>query len=126
MPGEQQKEPEKNNSPDKEETPATQKEPGGNITSPEGILMLCVAVIFDIIGLIPGVGDISDILAGAIIGGWMLTKKGGRKALSRFAVAFILGLIPIVSDITPFISLLSGGKIPASWIGCVYLTLKDL
>jgi hypothetical protein len=92
------------------------------LASPGGVIMLCLAVLFDAVGLIPIVGDISDVFAGIIIGGWMLVT--GKKALKKFAVAFILEAIPIVSDIAPFVSLLSGGKLPASWIGCVYSTLK--
>lgn len=98
---------------------------GGNITSPEGVLMLSVAVLFDLIGLIPLVGTISDIFAGIIVGAWMITRKSGRKAIVRFVIALVLEAIPIVSDIAPFVSLFSGGKLPASWIGCVYGTLKD-
>jgi hypothetical protein len=96
---------------------------GGSITSPEGILMLCLAAIFDIIGLIPLIGDISDIFAGIIFGGWMIIT--GKKAIKNFLIAFILEAFPIVSDVAPFVSLLSGGKIPASWIGCVYKTLNE-
>jgi hypothetical protein len=97
---------------------------GGDVASPEGVIMLSIAVIFDIIGLIPLIGDFSDAIAGILIGAWIVaTKRTG--VLKRFVIAFILEAIPIVSDITPFVSLLSGGKLPASWIGFVYGTLKN-
>ncbi len=51
------------------------------LTSPEGVLMLCVAALLDIIGFIIfilgtwfGIDDygILDVIGGIIIGGWML------------------------------------------------------
>lgn len=95
------------------------------LTTPNALLALVAAVIFDILGLIPVIGSFSGIFAGLIIGSWMLLRKGGRKALKRYLLAQILGIISIVSSITPIISILSCGKLPASWIGLVYLTLKD-
>jgi len=53
------------------------------ITSPEGIIMLCVAILLDFIGFIIfligtwfGIDDyaILDILGGMIIGGWLLIR----------------------------------------------------
>ena len=43
----------------------------GSITSPEGVLMMSLAVLFDSIGLIPGIGIISDIFAAIIFGLWV-------------------------------------------------------
>lgn len=97
---------------------------GGNLASPEGVLMLCIAVFFDLIGLIPVINTVSDIFAGIIVGAWMLTRRSGRSAIFSLLIAFVLELIPIVSDIAPFVSLFSVGKLPASWIGCVYKTLN--
>ncbi|MCX6723555.1 MAG: hypothetical protein NT155_00060 [Candidatus Staskawiczbacteria bacterium] len=98
----------------------------GNLISPEGVLMFSVAALFDTIGLIPVVGDFSDIVAGIVFGFWTLTKEGGGKKLIKFVIALILEAIPIVSDITPFVSLIGmlfGVKIPASWVGYVYSVL---
>lgn len=98
----------------------------GNLTSPEGVLMLSVAAVFDGIGLIPVVGDFSDIVAGIVFALWTLTKEGGAKKLLKYFVALILEAIPIVSDITPFVSIIAmmfGQKWPASWIGYVYSVL---
>ena len=63
------------------------------LTSPEGVLMLCVAGLLDVVGFVllcfswAGVDDygIVDIIGGAIIGGWMLLRysamgsEGGMK-----------------------------------------------
>ena len=97
-----------------------------DLTSPEGIIMLSVAGIFDLIGLVPIVGSISDIFAGIIFVIWTLTKEDGAKKLLKMLIALILEAIPIVSDITPFISIIGiffGKKWPASWIGYVYSVL---
>ncbi|MCX6718284.1 MAG: hypothetical protein NTY81_01625 [Candidatus Staskawiczbacteria bacterium] len=87
----------------------------GNLASPEGILMLCVAGIIDAISLIPVINIISDILGIIIIGGWLLITRPGeavKKAVKRFLIACGIELIPIVS-------------IAPSWTWFVYKTLKD-
>lgn len=108
-----------------------EKESGGGagLTSPEGILMLCVAGILDGIGLILlllswiGIDDygILDILGAVIIGGWMLFRAGdikgagkvAQKGLKRFGFAFLVELTPFLGSACP------------SWIILVYKELKD-
>ncbi|MFA6409898.1 MAG: hypothetical protein WCW01_06990, partial [Gammaproteobacteria bacterium] len=105
---------------------AVSKIASGNLTTPEGIIMLFLAIVFDLLGLIPIVGTVTDILAGIGFGMWALSKEGGVKHLKKFIIALILEAIPVVSDITPFVSLIGmlfGAKIPASWIGFVYCVL---
>jgi hypothetical protein len=89
-------------------------EEGGDITSPEGILMLCVAGVIDIISLIPGINIISDILGVIIIGGWLVITRPGqafRKVAIKFLIVLGIELIPIVS-------------IAPSWTWLVYSSLK--
>jgi hypothetical protein len=104
-------------------TDVAKKVADGSLTTPESVLMLCMAGFFDLIGLIPLVGDISDIIAGIIFLIWTLTKPSGGKKVLKFLLAFILEAIPIVSDIAPLVSLVAmicGQKWPTSWIGYVY------
>jgi len=87
----------------------------GSLTSPEGILMLCVAGIIDIISLIPIINIASDVIGIVIIGGWLIITRPGealKKAVKRFLVACGIELIPVVS-------------IAPSWTWFVYKTLKD-
>lgn len=87
----------------------------GNITSPEGVLMLCVAGIIDTISLIPIINVISDILGIIVIGGWLIVTRPGealKKAVKRFLITCSIELIPIVS-------------VAPSWTWFVYKTLKD-
>ncbi len=96
----------------------------GNLSSPEGVLILSIAAIFDVIGFVPAIGGISDIIAGIFFSLWMIGTS--KKGWSKFILAFILEAIPIVSDVTPFISLLGiffNIKLSTSWIGCVYSVL---
>jgi hypothetical protein len=98
---------------------------GGGVFSAEGILMLCIAGLFDGIGLIPVVGDVSDIIAGIFFAAWIIIT--GKKGWWKFILALILEAIPIVSDIVPFISIIGmffNIKLPTSWIGCVYSILS--
>jgi len=106
----------------------------GNLSSPEGIVMLCVAGFFDLMDLIPFINAVSDIIALIIIGGWMLTKQSGRKKIfARLFTVFVINLMPVVSSFTSVIGILnfleiSPGKSaipPISWLGHVYTTLKD-
>ncbi len=87
----------------------------GNITSPEGVLMLCVAGIIDVISLIPVINIISDVLGIIIIGGWLIITRPGqalKKAAKRFLIACGIELIPILS-------------IAPTWTWFVYKALKD-
>lgn len=97
---------------------------GGNLTGPEGILMLCVAGLLDIIGFMffllswLGVDDygILDIFGVIIIGGWLLIRKGQAstgKTLKRFLIAFGVEAIPIIGSASP------------SWIILVWKELKS-
>ena len=124
MAEEKEEKEEKNDDEEKIEGDAGGENSGGGIASPEGILLLCVAGLFDGIGLIPVVGDVSDIIAGIVFGAWMIITK--KKGWWKFLLAIVLEAIPIVSDIVPFISLAAmifNIKLPTSWIGCVYSIL---
>lgn len=117
----------------KEESPEEETE-GGALFSPEGILMLCIAVILDSIGLslfilsLFGIGIplsfVLDIIGLVVIGGWMLlrshriamTKKAAkvsRKFLKRLGLAFLGEVIPFFGDIA------------FCWTIVVYLELKS-
>lgn len=101
---------------------------GGNLTSPEGILMLSVAGLLDALGFMIflvgtwfGIDDygILDIFGMVVIGGWMLIGGGGsgvkeatKKGLKRFGTATIIELVPFLGGIAP------------SWTILVYKTLK--
>mgnify|MGYP001618169117 FL=1 len=104
---------------EKNETENTKSENSGvekgGITSPEGVLMLCIAGIIDIISLIPVINIISDVLGIIVIGGWMVITRPGealKKAAGKFLIACGIELIPIVS-------------IAPSWTWFVYKTLHD-
>lgn len=98
----------------------------GNLTGPEGILMLCVAGILDTIGFIffllswLGIDDFGflDVLGMLIIGGWMFMRGGGlnkkiiKRGLRRFAISSIVELIPFLGGIAP------------SWTILVFMELK--
>ena len=63
-------------------------------------LMITVAVIFDILSLIPLLNILVDIIAWLIFGLWF-TLRGisflNPRRFATFAVSFIVGLIPILS-----------------------------
>jgi hypothetical protein len=102
---------------------------GGGLTSPEGILMLCIAIMLDCAGFIIfllgtwfAIDDygILDILGMVIIGGWMLMRSGSsgaktavKKGLKRFIEASAVELVPFLGGASP------------SWVWLVYKTLKD-
>jgi len=102
---------------------------GGNLTSPEGILMLSVAVLLDAVGLIIalagtwfGIDDygILDILGMLTIGGWMLlrggaggAKEAAKKGLKRFLIASAVEVVPFLGGVAP------------SWTILVWKTLKN-
>ena len=129
-----------------EETPEegaeeeTEKEPAdtekmGAFLSPEGILMMGLAILIDMAGLFSlvliwlfGVGfiisTIFDVAGLVLIGGWMLLRsgqitatKGAKKAfgklLKRGGLSFIGESIPIFGDIAP------------CWTLAVYFELKN-
>jgi hypothetical protein len=84
----------------------------GELTGPEGILMLCIAGTLDIIGFIffclswLAIDDygILDILGALIIGGWLFTRKGAGSAtgaLKRFLIAFGVEAVPILGSVSP-------------------------
>ena len=102
----------------------------GNLTGPEGILMLCVAGLLDAIGFAIfcictwfGLDDygVLDIIGAVIIGGWLLIRTGlskgttdvAKKVTKRFGLAFGIEVIPFLGGIAP------------SWTILVYKTLKD-
>jgi hypothetical protein len=95
----------------------------GGLSSPEAILMLCVAGILDGIGFILfllswlGVDDygVLDILGGIIIGGWIFIRHGPEAATSairRLLIAFGIEVVPFLGGLSP------------SWIILVWKTLK--
>lgn len=121
-----------------EESPEEVSEPAsesGALFSPEGAIMMLLAILIDTAGLICliltlifGIGQaISvavDIIGMVLIGGWMLfrygqmtgtkgAKKVGGKLLKRFGLSFLGELIPIFGDVAP------------CWILAVYFTLKS-
>lgn len=88
---------------------------GGGATSPEGVLMLCVAGIIDVISLVPVINIVSDVLGIIIIGGWLVVTRPGealKKATKRFLIACGIEIIPVVS-------------IAPTWTWFVYKTLND-
>jgi len=94
---------------------AKQNTGGGNLTSPEGILMLCIAGVIDVISLIPVINIVSDVLGIIIIGGWLVITRPGealKKATKRFLIACGIELIPVVSMFP-------------SWTWFVYKALKS-
>jgi hypothetical protein len=97
---------------------------GGGLTSPEGILMLCVAGILDGIGFLLlcfALDDcgILDIFGMLIMGGWLLSRgnkggvmEAGKKGLKRFGVTTLIEIVPYLGGICP------------SWIILVWKELK--
>ena len=102
------------------------------LLSTEGIIMILVAVIADVINFVPIVSIVTNIVMGLFFGLWVLItgryKNILGKMIGTYLISFILGLIPIVSDITPFISWLGlgfGQAWPASWTGWVFWVFKN-
>ena len=107
----------------------------GALFSPEGAIMMLLAILIDTAGLICliltivfGIGQVislaMDIIGMVLIGGWMLFRygqmtgtKGAKKAvgklLKRFGLSFLGELIPIFGDVAP------------CWTLAVYFTLKS-
>jgi hypothetical protein len=89
----------------------------GGITSPEGIIMLCVAVLLDGLGFLLfifgtwfGIDDYGtlDIAGLLVIGGWLWMRsgqlqvtRGAKKTLKRFITTEIIEIIPFVGGICP-------------------------
>jgi len=102
-----------------EETETTQNEETAKtegpigVFSPEGFLMLFIAVTLDLIGLIIfilgtwfAIDDygILDIIGAIIIGGWLFMRKGAMsasKTLNRFLTALGIEAIPFLGGISP-------------------------
>jgi len=94
----------------------------GSLLTPEGILMMFLAVVIDLVGLVLfilsflGVGvilsGISDILGLLFIGSWMFARSGnvtatkgakklGQKFFKRLGASFLGELIPFFGDVAP-------------------------
>ena len=109
-----------------------------DLISPEGCLILFVAIILDLIGLFffflsfAGIGIplsfILDIAGMLIIGGWLFIRTGrlkgkkknaefvkkiAKKTGKRFSIAFFVELVPFLGDISP------------SWTILVFLELMS-
>jgi len=95
------------------------KKSSGSIASPEGILMLCVAGIIDIISFIPVINVISGVLGFIVIGGWLIIMRPGQ--LAKNAVKRIAFRI-IVVCFMEFVPVLS---VAPTWTWFVYKTLKE-
>lgn len=102
-----------------------------NLFSPEAILMLALATIFDAcayLDFIPGIGNaieiVADIIATIVFSIWMLIT--GRKGWLKLLLATIIEFIPYVDDFAIIINIFTtiiGVKLPISWIGFVYSVL---
>lgn len=91
----------------------------GNLTSPEGILMLCIAGLIDVVSFIPFLNFISWLVGIIIIGGWyavfhfkQATKSAAKKLVIRILIALGIEIIPVASALP-------------GWTWFVYKTLKD-
>jgi hypothetical protein len=102
-----------------------------DLSSPEAILMMGLAVFFDICGyldFIPVIGTvieiIADTIATIIFFIWMLIT--GRKGWLKFLISAIIEFIPYLDDFTIIINIFTtilGVSFPMSWIGFVYSVL---
>jgi len=138
MPEETEEQEETEESPEEVSEPASER---GALFSPEGVIMMLLAILIDIAGLfclvldlvlslfgIFGIGtaisSVLDVLGLILIGGWMLfrygqmtgtkgAKKAGGKLLKRLGLSFLGELIPIFGDVAP------------CWTLAVYFTLKS-
>ncbi len=109
---------------DEEEAPEekTAETKIGSLLTPEGILMMFLAIVIDLFGLVLfilsflGVGvilsGVSDVLGLLFIGSWMFSRSGnitvtkGAKKLTtklfkRLGLSFLGELIPFFGDIAP-------------------------
>ena len=135
------KDKEKDKAPKEENSPSNSlRDNSIDLISPEGCMILFIAVILDLIGLflfvlsffIAGIplSWLLDIAGMVIIGGWLLVrtgrikKRGGKnnaeiikkitkKTGKRFGIAFLIELVPFLGDISP------------SWTVLVFLELRN-
>lgn len=95
-----------------DENEAQDHSPGGDLTSPLGIMALLTALLFDGLGfgfLTFMVDDCSllEIFGGLIIGGMVFLRKGKisqdliKKAGKRFLTVEIIELIPYLGGVAP-------------------------
>ena len=117
----------------------TPEEKTVSISSPEGLIMLSLAIIFDIWGLLTFILDfvfgiglflsfIPDFFGLLLFGGWMLFRTGhvtiskragktfqksGRKIFKRLGLAFIGETLPFFGDLA------------FCWTLAVYFELKN-
>ena len=92
-----------------------EKSANANLTSPEGILMLCIAGLLDGIGFIIfilgtwfAIDDygILDAVGLAIIGGWVFFRSGFnkdvvKKGLRRFITTSMIEIFPFLGGASP-------------------------
>lgn len=109
----------------------SQEEKAGILFSPEGVLMIALAVIIDLTGLaefIPVVGTIisfmSDMVGIIFIGGWMFFRSQTVTVTKRAAVRGTRALrwlrpLAFVGEFIPFVGILP------LWIIIVYLELRQ-
>jgi len=104
------------------EAPKTAEAKIGALLTPEGILMMFLAIVIDLVGLVLfilsffGIGiilsGISDILGLLFIGSWMFARSGnitatkgakklGQKFFKRLGASFLGELIPFFGDVAP-------------------------
>jgi len=67
-------------------------------------LMVALAIILDIISIIPGANIIVDIVAALVFGLWFMLRGVGFVNPRRFSV----GIIAIIIELVPFLSILPG------------------
>jgi hypothetical protein len=87
-----------------------------DLISPEGVVMLSMAILIDVIGFVLfclswlGIDDygILDIIGGIIIGGWLVfrqgfggTKQAAKKGLTKFLIAFGIEVVPFLGGLSP-------------------------
>ncbi len=120
--------------PDQEEESQVQtseEERGGTFISPEGVLMLTLAIIFDVGGLvefIPIIGTffsfLSDIIGLLVIGGWTFFRSQTVAVTKRAAtrgtrVLRWLRPLAFIGEFIPFVGILP------LWTVVVYFELKQ-
>ena len=119
-----------------EETGTVESPEKAGLLSPEGIIMICLALLLDGIGVLllivslvsGGAGEyfsyFVDFVGLILIGAWMFSRSGAirgpkgikkisAKALKRVGLAFLGELIPFIGDIVP------------CWTIAVYYELKS-
>jgi len=101
--------------PEEKQEDQAPKNTGGNLSSPDGILMLCIAGILDALSFIPVLNWVTWVLGIIIIGGWLVItrpKQAIKKAVKKFLIVLGIEVIPVVSA-------------APSWTWFVYKTLKE-